>query len=206
MFLLSLAVQLLITAPALFASPFAKEDSTIRNAVTIGLYGHYGFVIPHTREIKNIADSYPWGISADLSIHFTDSASWQYLHAYPRLGATLAYYNFDKPDVLGSAYALIVYAEPFLAAHKDFGLSFRMGLGIAYLDNVYHPETNPDNLFYSTKISFPLVANLMTNYRLDDYFLLRAGATYKHISNGGIRQPNKGINFPSLSIGVDYAL
>lgn len=204
--LLLLAVQLLITSPAHCVSFLSEADTASRHAINLGLYSHYGFVIPHSQDIRNIADSNPWGISTELSIHFTDSASWQYLQAYPRLGATLAYYNFDKPDVLGSAYALIVYAEPFLAAQKKFSLSFRLGLGIAYLDNVYHPETNPDNLFYSTKISFPLVANLMANYRLNDYFLLRAGGTYKHISNGGIRQPNKGINFPSASIGVDYAL
>ncbi|MEJ8801932.1 acyloxyacyl hydrolase [Pontibacter sp. H249] len=190
--------------------PASTADSdtitTSRAAINLGLYGHYGFIIPHSQDIRNIADSNPWGITTELSIHFTDSASWQYLQAYPRLGATFAYYNFDKPDVLGNAYALILYVEPFLSAHKNFSLSFRLGAGLAYMNNVYHPTTNPDNLFYSTKISFPLVANLMANYRLNDYLLLRAGATYKHISNGGIRQPNKGINFPSASLGIDYAL
>ncbi|MBW7467355.1 acyloxyacyl hydrolase [Pontibacter aydingkolensis] len=184
----------------------SDTDTTSRPAINLGLHGHYGFIIPHSQDIRDVADSNPWGISTELSIHFTDSASWQYLQAYPRLGATFAFYNFDKPDVLGNAYALILYVEPFLSAHKDFSLSFRLGAGIAYMNEVYHPTINPDNLFYSTKISFPLVANLMANYRLNDYLLLRAGATYKHISNGGIRQPNKGINFPSASLGIDYAL
>ena len=187
------------------AAPTPEADTT-RNAINLGVYGHYGFIIPHAQDIRDVADSNPWGIAVDLSVHFTSRRAWQYLQAYPRLGASLAYYNFDNPEVLGSAYAFILYAEPFLAAHKKFSLSFRLGAGLTYLDNVYDPETNPDNLFYSTRISFPLVANLMANYRLSDRMLLRAGATYKHISNGGIRQPNKGINFPSATLGVDYAL
>lgn len=189
--------------PALAAT---ATDTTSRPFINLGLYSHYGFIIPHSQDIRNVADSNPWGVSAELSIHYTDSTSWQYLQAYPRLGATFAYYNFDNPDVLGNAYALIFYVEPFLAAHKKFNLSFRLGGGIAYLNNVYHPITNPDNLFYSTKISFPLMANLMANYRLNDRLLLRAGGTYKHLSNGGIRQPNKGINFPSATLGIDYAI
>ena len=184
----------------------AAQDTTSRPVLNLGVFGHYGFIIPHSRDIRNVADSNPWGVSADVSIHFTDSASWQYLHAYPRLGATLAYYNFDNPDVLGNAYALILYVEPFLAAHKKFSISFRLGGGVAYLSKVYDPITNPDNLFYSTKVSFPLIANLMANYRLNNRLLLRVGGTYKHISNGGIRQPNKGINFPSATLGIDYAL
>ncbi|MBC5991463.1 acyloxyacyl hydrolase [Pontibacter sp. SD6] len=197
-----------LAAPHLSSATAAAlpTDTTSRPAINLGVYGHYGFIIPHSQDIRDIADSNPWGVSADLSLHYSDSAAWQYLQAYPRLGARFAYYNFDKPDVLGNAYAIILYVEPFLSAHKKFSLSFRLGGGLAYMNKVFHPISNPDNLFYSTKISFPLMANLMANYRLNDYLLLRAGATYKHISNGGIRQPNKGINFPSASLGIDYAI
>lgn len=200
----SLAIYPIKTASA--NTVIAQDTTNSRPTINVGVYSHYGFIIPHSQDIRNVADSNPWGISAELSLHFTDTTSWNYLQAYPRLGATFAYYNFDNPEILGNAYALILYAEPFLAAHNKFSFSFRLGGGIAYLDKVYNPITNPDNLFYSTKISFPLVANLMVNYRLNEHFLLRLGGTYKHISNGGIRQPNKGINFPSATLGVDYAL
>jgi hypothetical protein len=182
-----------------------KSDST-RTAVSIGLHGHYGFIIPHSRDVVHISDSDPWGVEADINFHFSDEKAWRYLQAYPRLGISLACYNFNNPEVLGNAYALVIYAEPFLSAHKDFSLSFRLGGGIAYLDNIYDPKTNPENLFYSTSISFPLEANIMTNFRLSERYMVRAGVTYKHISNGGIRQPNKGINFPSATLGINYTL
>ncbi|GAB3536168.1 hypothetical protein GCM10027443_26080 [Pontibacter brevis] len=195
-----------MTAPAVAQTAGPTQSDTARVAVTIGLLGHYGFIIPHSREIRDVADANPWGAELDVGFHFTSANAWQYLQAYPRLGVSLAYYNFDNPEVLGNAYALLVYAEPFLSAHKNFSLSFRLGAGLAYLDNVYDPETNPENLFYSTAISFPLEANVMANYRLNRHFMLRAGATYKHISNGGLRQPNKGINFPTATVGLHYAI
>lgn len=184
----------------------AQEKDSAATAITVGLHSHYGFIIPHASELRHIADSHPWGLELDMSFHFTDKKAWQYLQGYPRLGASLAYFNFDNPEVLGNAYSLIVFAEPFLSAHKDFSLSFRLGTGISYMDTPHHPETNPENLFYSTAISFPLVANIMANYRLNEYLLLRAGASYHHISNGGINQPNKGINYPTITTGLNYAL
>lgn len=185
---------------------FSQEKDTASTAITVGLHGHAGFIIPHAREVRDIAASNPWGLELDLSFHFTSKQAWQFLQGYPRLGASLAYFNFDNPQVLGNAYSLILFAEPFLSAQKDFSLSFRTGLGISYMSRPYHPETNPENLFYSTPISFPLVANLMANYRLNKHLMLRAGATYHHISNGGVRQPNKGINFPTITAGANYAL
>ncbi len=200
-----LFLLLMILSRTLFAQ-LASDSVSSRTAINIGLQGHYGFIIPHSSTIRDVADSNPWGVEADLSFHFNSANAWQYLQAYPRLGASLAYYNFDNPDVLGNAYSLVFYAEPFLSAHKNFSLSFRLGGGIAYLTKPYNEETNPQNLFYSTRFSFPLVANLMGNYRLNNYVLLRAGATYQHISNGGINQPNKGINFPTATLGINYAI
>lgn len=202
-----------IVAQILFccAVPFSVEaqESTEDDsspAINVGLHTHYGFIIPHSSTIQEIAHSNPWGVEADISFHFTDEKAWSYLQGYPRLGASLAYYNFDNPQVLGNAYALVFYAEPFLSAHRNFSISFRLGAGLVYMDNPYDPETNPENLFYSTAISFPLVANLMANYKLNEHFMLRAGGSYQHISNGGINQPNKGINFPTATLGINYAL
>lgn len=200
-----LVVLVLCSMPAL---SWAQQEATDNSspAIHVGLNTHYGFIIPHSNTVRHIASSNPRGVEADISLHFTDGRAWQYVQGYPRLGASLAYYNFDNPDVLGNAYALLLYAEPFLSAHKKFSLSFRLGGGIAYLDNVYDEETNPENLFYSTTFSFPLVANLMANWRIGDFYMLRLGGTYQHISNGGRRQPNKGINFPMATVGLHYSL
>ena len=34
--------------------------------------------------------------------------------------------------------------------------------------------------------------------------MLTASGNYNHISNGGLKQPNKGINYPTLALGLDY--
>src|SRR5690606_14333376 len=82
---------------------FAQQPyDTARAAINIGLTGHTGFIIPHSREIRDVSHSNPWGIEADVSMHFTNERAWQYLQGFPRIGASLAYYNFDNPEILGN--------------------------------------------------------------------------------------------------------
>jgi hypothetical protein len=122
------------------------------------------------------------------------------------LGVSTTYVNFDNPAVLGSGLTSLAYAEPFLSVSHRLNLSFRLGAGIAYLNQVYHPETNPGNLFYSTAFSFGLLASLSGNIRVSERIQLRLSGNYNHISNGGTKLPNKGINYPTLSLGLDYAI
>ncbi|WP_236612881.1 acyloxyacyl hydrolase [Cesiribacter andamanensis] len=192
----------------MYAQQQQQQQSNIAEpaALQLGLTTHYGFIIPHSSTIRDVAHSNPRALELDLSLHFTSQKAWNYLQGYPRLGATFSYVNFNYPRVLGNAYALVLYAEPFLSAHRRFSLSFRLGGGLAYMDTPYDEAQNPDNLFYSTRFSFPLVANLMGNYRLGERLQLRAGGTYNHISNGGRRQPNKGINYPTVTLGLQWAL
>ncbi|WP_245905084.1 acyloxyacyl hydrolase [Pontibacter mucosus] len=204
----SLALYLLLLFTFLLspAAPVAAQTEATKPALNLGLRTHYGFIIPHSDAIREVSYSHPRALELDLSLHFTSEKAWQYLQGYPRLGASFSYINFDNLQVLGDAYTFILYVEPFLSAHRRFSLSFRFGAGLSYQSNVYDSISNPQNQFYSTKIAFPLTANLMGNYILNDTWMLRAGGTYSHISNGGIRQPNKGINFPMATVGVDYAL
>ena len=44
------------------------------------------------------------------------------------------------------------------------------------------------------------------NLKLNERTNLHLAGFYNHISNGGIKNPNKGINFPTLSLGADFNL
>jgi hypothetical protein len=171
-----------------------------------GIRGHYGFIIPHTRAIKDIANTYPWGIELDYGWVLTGQNAWNYCFCYPKTGFSLAYFNFDNPDIIGSGVFTSAYIEPYIALEKSFNFSYRLGLGVVYLTRPYHPETNPVNLFYSTNISFVASFALSLSYRLNSKNYLKLTTNYNHTSNGGIHLPNKGINFPTLSLGYDHFL
>lgn len=187
-------------------SAFGQNDSVKDStAVLLGMKGHFGSILPHSRSIAQLTGSYIWGFSADLSrIRYTKD-SWNSCNCYSQNGISLAYFNFNNRTVLGSAISLALFAEPQLT-YGRISLSLRGGAGISYLTRVYHPETNPENLFFSDPWSGVLLAGLTARYRPDPAWLVRLGASYSHISNGGKRQPNKGMNFPTVEVGVDYTV
>ena len=183
---------------------YATETDTSTNSKLIGVRGHYGFVLIHSRDLRPIEDSSPWGIEIDFGWHLTSRKAWDYCNCYPRAGLSFVFWDFDNRRVLGHGLTLTGYLEPVYFNQKRFNLSFRTAMGVSYESRPYHPETNPDNLSYSTRFAFPVTLNLGFNYKISPYWNVRLAANYNHISNGGIKLPNKGVNYPTASLGMDY--
>jgi hypothetical protein len=172
--------------------------------LTVGIRLHRGFIIPHSDSIANLASARPFSLELDAGRHLMGQRTYDACQCLPRVGASFFYTNFGNPAVLGNAYSLLPYVEPYFRADKRFNFSFRFGIGVSYLNRVYDPVDNPLNLFYSSPISFLLLANLSANYKISPQITLRLAGNYNHISNGGLQDPNKGINYPTLSLGLDY--
>ena len=177
-------------------------DST---SLHVGFQGYFGSILPHSSSISQLTDTWVGGLQADISRISITRASWNACNCYSQNGISISYFNFNNPGVLGGAASIAFFAEPQLTLSR-MNFSLRAGAGVSYVTRVFHPDDNPENLFFSTPWSGLLLAQLNSRYRLNDAWLLRIGASYQHISNGGKRQPNKGMNFPTLSLGVDYSL
>lgn len=171
---------------------------------SIGFFFQKGFIIPHSEAIRSISYSHPWILESSFAWHFSDPQSVSYCNCYPRLGVSTLYINFNNPGLLGQGFALAPYAEPFIFSSNSLLLSFQFSAGAVYLTKVYDPVSNPDNLFYSSPVSYILSLSFGASFRLSPTINSRLSVNYNHISNGGNRQPNKGINFPTASLGLEY--
>lgn len=171
-----------------------------------GVRLNYGYIFAHTKSIEAAAHSNPLGIQADFSWHFTTNNAYNYCNCYPRLGFSFYYWDFKNQDILGQAFNLLAFAEPFFRPEKKLSFSVRPGMGISYLNNPYHESNNPENLCYSTQFAFALLFNFTIYYKITDQLQINLAGNYNHISNGGIKLPNKGLNYPTISLGLDYSL
>ncbi|MDW8332545.1 MAG: acyloxyacyl hydrolase [Cyclobacteriaceae bacterium] len=177
-------------------------DST---SVFVGSQLHYGFIIAHSRSLTEISRTNPFGFTLELSrIRHTQKA-WNACNCLSQNGIAFSYFNFNNPAVLGESFNLFLFAEPQLVFGK-INLSVRGGAGFSYLSRIYHPIDNPENLFFSRHLSGLLQAQINSRYWVSDNWTLRFGISYNHISNGGTRHPNKGMNFPVINAGLEYVL
>jgi hypothetical protein len=183
------AVLFALCAFALSTS-MAQERFSYLN---MGVQAHYGFIMIHSEEVRPIEDSYPFGLGVEFLKTNGSARSWDQCKCFPSLGVSLTYWNLDNPDVLGYAVSSIFFLEPEFAIWKKLHFSFRFGLGLSYLSNPYDSISNPDNLSYSTHLAFPVQASLYLNYAPNNRWKIRLGAEYNHISNGGLKNPTRGL-------------
>ena len=192
---------------ASIATGFAQENSdSLKTVKLVGLKFHVGSVLIHSRELRPIKDSYPTGLEFDLAWHKISKKAWESCMCYPKLGVALTYWDFDNKEVLGQGLTGMFYIEPVFNTQGRFNYSVRAALGLSYQNSPHDPVTNPDNLSYSTRIGFPLQLGGTVHYRIKSRWLLNGTIVYNHISNGGVKQPNKGINWPSIGVGMAYYL
>jgi hypothetical protein len=164
---------------------------------------HYGFIIPHSEAIKDVAYTNPAGIEFTHGNLHTSFNDWKVFNSYWVSGLKVRYFNFQYPDVLGSVYELSVFAGPLVWHGKNHQFIISGGGGLSYHTEIYDPAENPLNLYFSTRLSFPVYVEARFKYRLGERTFITLAGSYNHISNGGIKQPNKGMNFPTFSIGLE---
>ncbi len=202
----TVAILLLIAVFTMGGIAQTLDSIPGRNIFSLGLRGHGGYFLKHSSALNPLKESYPWGFEADIAWQLTGSRAYSYCSCYPRVGISVNYFNYDNGPVLGSSYYALGYVEPVFFIPRRFNLSFRIALvGIAFMDRPYDGDTNPGNVAYSTYYAFPMALGIGFNYRADAHWNIRLGGNYNHISNGGVKNPNKGLNWPTAHFGVDYS-
>lgn len=167
---------------------------------------HYGFILPHAKDLRKWKTTYPFGVQADFGWYRNPDKSWEQCNCYAKTGFSFIWFNLGNPEILGHSYNLLYYYEPLLGYKNNLYLSLKAGMGPSFLSKVYDENSNPENQFFSTKISYLLLVHLNLNYQLNNQWKLNLSACYNHISNGGLKQPNRGMNFPTINAGIQYSL
>ena len=181
----------------------ANEDNS-NSLFSFAVKQHYGFIIIHSRSIRAIKDSYPIGTEFNFNWQKIDKKSWDLCHCYPRVGVLLSFFDFDNKEILGYGFTAGGFVEPFFRTDKKFNISFRIASGLSFNTKPYDEHTNPENLSYSLPINEYSQLGLILHYRINSKIKVTASSNYNHISNGGLKQPNKGINYPTFGVGLDY--
>lgn len=172
----------------------------------IGVEGTYGWIIPHSGDLIPISQTNPFGTQFSYQWMKTDFDTWSVCNCFHYIGIQLSHHQFGNPQVLGSATSLSTTLEPILLRGNRFVLSLGTGIGLSYLSKVYDEQSNPENIFFSSPLSFLLSVSPKLEYQLSDNWAIQASIHYHHISNAGQSQPNKGMNYPMIGLGMNHYL
>lgn len=112
--------------------------------------------------------------------------------------------NYDSR--CGTSY--VVYASirrAFFRTRSGWSADYRFTNGIGYNTNIYDRHTNVDNIMLGSRLSvyFDVAFALCYRYRQCEFYM---GPEFRHLSNGGVVRPNKGINKLGVGAGMRYYL
>lgn len=182
----------------------AQPDTSGQDPFLLGARLHYGFIIPHSKDIAGVSGTHPFGLELNVQWLLTREKYTRASGVIAKRGFLLQYFDYDNKQVLGHCLSAAAYVEPLIRPDRRVYAAVQMGLGISYLSKVYDRNTNPKNLFFSTHISYLLVTNAYLFAKVNPHWNVSLGFNYNHISNGGMKEPNKGMNFPTWNAGAVY--
>ncbi|GHN02806.1 hypothetical protein WSM22_42950 [Cytophagales bacterium WSM2-2] len=180
-----------------------RDSSRVYDLSTSFLYSS---ILTGKGSLQQFTSDHPWSAQLDFGLTKNTPQSWNYCNCYSRNGVSLAYFNLANPPKLGTAVTLSVFAEPILILQKSFTLSLRGSAGFVLMNKVYDSITNPDNIFVSSRLSYLLNLGIKAQYSINRHFKAAATFQLNHISNGGKRDPNEGMNFVGAGFSLNYVL
>jgi len=187
---------------------FAQKDSLLlkhKIQKEFAAHFHYGSIYAHSQDIKNTADASPYGISLEFSKRSVDAQSWNNYGCYTRTGFMLSYLNFNTP-ILGRSYTAAFIFEPTYRLNDRMDFIIRTRVGLSYMTNPHDSLKNPDNKTYSTYIDFYTSLGVGVSYKVSPHYSAVIAANFIHNSNGGFKEPNRGMNYPGFSVGLVYSM
>ncbi|HEY9341708.1 MAG TPA: acyloxyacyl hydrolase [Hanamia sp.] len=164
-----------------------------------------GFVFAHDVQVSNTEGTFITAAEVKLNRTRLDAEAKRYHSGYFNSGFSLAYFHFSKP-FLGYGIFGSYFIEPYFINNKKVTLGPVAKIGLSYNSNPYHELYNNQNFSYSSHINPYLSLGLSATLKMSKKYRLDAGVNFNHISNGALRHPNYGMNFPTASLGLEYDL
>lgn len=168
-----------------------------------GIRFYRGSIFAHSVDVENTKGSRPFAIEFDYSKRLQGEKIWNTCRCYPTVGFIGGYTNYDN-EILGMGAHLGYFVQYHFIQRSWISPAIRALGGFSYNNRPNHETKNPLNQSYSLPVNFAIQLACLLEMRLHEKLTVDLSLSFNHISNGGIRQPNKGINWPSLGFGAYY--
>lgn len=177
------------------------NDSTIHS---ISIQGHWGIVLPHHAAMAYLIDDYSHGSEIKYTQQNLKSTSWQRFFNYPETGIALFYNTFGNHEIYGEGIALYPFINFRLYNYKQFSLTSKVALGMAYATQPFDAQMNSYNTVFSSHFNAFVGFGLNATLPLSTHWIATSSFNLNHISNGSTKKPNNGINTATMALGIGY--
>lgn len=165
---------------------------------------NYGFIIAHRPTVVHLQDAHVFGIEAELFRTTNGEKDWEQAYNRPLTGIGFQYWNLGNDKELGNAYTLFPQILFPLNHSPHLRFSTRIACGLGYIEKTFDRLENHKNVATSTHINCMISFGLYARTLVKKKTQIVTGIEFTHMSNGGFKVPNLGLNIPTLNLGVSH--
>lgn len=166
---------------------------------------HYGFIAAHKPNMYYLVQDHFTAFEFNIGKQTHGQKKWESLYGYPDYGIMYWFSDFQNKKILGYGHGFMPYINfPIFNFSPKIYESFKLAAGVGYLTKKHNRLTNYKNFIIGSDLNAAINMHFNTTFLLHDRFNIRTSIGLTHFSNGSFRQPNIGINIPSLKIGARY--
>jgi hypothetical protein len=202
------SAQLYPQCPEFKSSKNALEEniSSKKNYLVIGFSYANGYMISHAKEVVNLRGLNPRTFELDINWHLNNDDVWNDCHSYPRVGAFLAYHDYENDDLLGHGFSGGISFVYFFGLPSDFNFHIKGKGGASYLTKPYDKSKNPQNMAYATHLNYLISIGAGISFKLHKQMEIQIDGSMNHQSNAAYLEPNGGINYWAIALSTNYFL
>lgn len=185
----------------------SQETKSLIKGLHIETNYGYGFVMPHHKSIEYFLEDHIQTFDITISKATFGNKYWNQLYRYPYYGIGFYRSNLGNKDVFGNANALYMFLKgPFWGSSNKINIGYQMSFGASYLTERFDIDKNYENLAIGSHINVFIGLSIQSSIPLSERLAITNSARITHFSNGGVKQPNKGLNIFTGTIGLIYQL
>jgi len=202
---LFLVVLQFIVMQSLFAGNNNQGDSLNVIAPLFASFNYqYGFTMNHNAAMAALNTKHFSTYELSLQRQTVGKSYWEYKCAYPAYGVSFMYSELANQQYLGRMFGLFPFLDVSLASWKNNNkIIFTVGLGLAYGTKPYDRFDNYKNISYGSHFNVLARFGLKGNVRIFPKTDIIGGLNFTHISNGTTKEPNFGLNSPTVFLGLN---
>tara|TARA_Y100000589_G_C27175413_1_gene638504 strand:- start:330 stop:1310 length:981 start_codon:yes stop_codon:yes gene_type:complete len=165
----------------------------------------YGRILPHNQHLKKIILNN--SISLESTIYFnTNGNKTHHAHfLYPSYGLTFNFTKSGNKSQIGNIFSS--YGSITLPLQKKTNpLSFKIGLGLGWVEKVYDVNSNYQNLAIGSHLNANAQIKFEKTHVLNKKQNLKYAILLNHLSNGDLKNPNLGFNICQFQTSYSFGL
>jgi hypothetical protein len=180
----------------------AQEVEGARRPWSYSLSPHYGFIVPHTKQMEHLIQGHSYGGHVYLYRKTYGNTFWQQAYNYPEQGLDLTFINTGNANQLGQQYVagfllnlpLNKGKNEALKSKRSYAHWLGLALGAGYTTRTWDLESNHQAAVIGSRSNISLGLQYSLRVARFGQAELRAGIRITHFSNGAFQLPNLGTN------------